>query len=209
MVASLEDHEDFKELFFKQIQVNLENCEDRAAMAFNELYSSWRLLTIPSSATVKEKLTLLIGAAKTNTLRKVLEKKLNTRELPESVEIYLYYEIKLRKPLGLDTAIRSMAHGRMGECDWVNEIELIRSVEQQYQKTLIDFPAFKKIAKEDFSYATKKAKIKAGFQKRREKIEKQELESEEYRLAMDALLDERKNALATLAIDWLDEHLED
>lgn len=86
-------------LFFAQAEVNNAHCRDRAAMALNEVYTAWKILC-PSveEMSVREKLEMLVGVAKTHRLRKELQLLIPSHER-ESVEIYLFYESKLRTEL--------------------------------------------------------------------------------------------------------------
>lgn len=144
----------FKELFFTQISVNNACCEDRAAMALNEIYTSWKI----TFGAGKE---LMTGAAKTLCLRKALANKIKN-EL-ESVEIFLYYEIHLQKRLNLVTAISRMQYGEIGKRSWIDEESLIQDVNQNYFEELYELPIFQKLLLEDSAITTQWEEIDEAF----------------------------------------------
>lgn len=207
MVECINTHQDFKELMMNQIRFNLSNCEDRGFMGFNELYSSWKLHTLPPDATLKEKLTTMISPAKSKTLEDCIAQRLAEKNIPESVEIYLFCELHNRKALDLDMPIKSMLHPEIGDRDFIDHDELVGEVMARYKKTLISFPAFKKLAKQDPVYAQKKAGIKEDFQNQRERLEENIQEGTPNPETQDTLGQKRKDKLEKLALDWLNEHL--
>lgn len=135
LLADLPKKQEFRALFFNQAEANNACCEDRAAMSFNEIYTSWLILC--KGASIK----LLAGVARTLTLRKELQKLIPASER-ESVEIFLYYETKLRMELHLETAIQNMAYSRIGERSWIDEEHLKKVVREKYLYELIDIPVF-------------------------------------------------------------------
>lgn len=80
ILATVIENKDFRETFLAQVQSNNTACEDRAAMAFNEIYTSWRLATMPEDTPLKDKLELMTQGAKTLALRAVLSDKINTEQ---------------------------------------------------------------------------------------------------------------------------------
>jgi hypothetical protein len=80
----------FKELFFNQVEANNEACEDRAAMSLNELFTSWKIICLPKTATLKEKIEIMTQAAKTNSLRNRLNQLIAEEENKKS-------EVKIRE----------------------------------------------------------------------------------------------------------------
>ena len=113
MLLFTTQNKEFKEMFLAQVRDNLEDCEDRAGMAFNELYLSWCLAKLNPNGPMEEKVQLVMRAAKTLALRQRLtilidkHEKASGQILRESTETFLYYEIQLRK---IEFAHRYRAH---------------------------------------------------------------------------------------------------
>ncbi|MFI0436113.1 MAG: leucine-rich repeat domain-containing protein, partial [Parachlamydiaceae bacterium] len=107
ILQSLNESPSFKSLFFDQLSVNLTGCGDRAAMAFNELFLSWKLETLDVNMSEHDTFKLMLRASKTAALRKAIQNAIEKQEakegqlIHESVEIYLYYETQLKKQLDL------------------------------------------------------------------------------------------------------------
>ena len=153
-----EENKEFAELFFSQVEANNECCQDRAAMALNEIYTSWKITTLDKNSSDKEKLELMTRGAKTLALRAAIanyierQQKENKTIERESVEIYLYYETALKEKLNLLSAIDSMAYKAVGKRDWINEEDLINKIEETYLDYLIEFPSFDKMVQSNKSY---------------------------------------------------------
>ena len=139
IVADVIANREFQELFFPQAEVNNACCEDRAAMALNEIYTSWMILCQSGD------LGVMTGAAKTLCLRKELQKLIG--EERESVEIFLYYESTLSKRLKLVTAIEHMTYDTIGKREWIDEA-LVKTVNDHFFDHLFAIPVFQKRAKE-------------------------------------------------------------
>lgn len=156
MLAFTLSNPDFKAMFFAQISSNLSSCEDRAGMAFDEIYLSWRLLSMEEKTPLKEKVELLVRAAKTQALRHALSIKIEDHQKAsgmierESVQIFLYYEIELRQKLDLLKAIDHMKYGEIGQREWIKVDDLVKEVNLTYLQNLVDLPAFSStLAKEE------------------------------------------------------------
>lgn len=137
----------FKELFFAQVQSNNENCMDRAGMAFNEIYTAWKICCMPEETPLKEKLKIMTGAAKVLSLRKEIAKRVPANE-KESVEIYLYFEILLRKRLDLCSAMEEMTYVEIGRRGWIDVEQLVETVNRTFFDELMALPIFERMAKE-------------------------------------------------------------
>ena len=154
MVQSLKELPEFKESFFVQVENDNNSCQDRAAMSFNLLYTAWRMQKLPEASSVKEKLTLIQRAAKTEALRAYIANCIDSQQKKsgslehESVEIYLYYETALKKKLDLLTAIDQMAYGEIGKRDWIKEKSAIQFVEKKYLPFFYKHPSLRKLALE-------------------------------------------------------------
>lgn len=156
ILETLATNESFRDDFFAQAGSNNERCGDRAGMAFNEIFVAWKLATLPANASLQSKIQLMAAVAKTATLRACLQSLLASnqyrRHTPgttlyeESVEAYLYYEIRFKDRLNLVTAINNMGSSGLGPRSWINEQKLINSVNQNYMDHLIEMTAFKPIA---------------------------------------------------------------
>jgi len=220
MLKSLETNQDFKTSFFAQINANLECCQDRAAIALNEIYTSWKLYNLPKDASIQESLIILGKIARTNTLRKRLSTLIDIRQkeknviLNESTEIYLFYETSLREILDLETAVVSRSYGpceRNGECsrDWINEDALIQYVKENYQQELITLPAFEEIAKKDSEYQDHLSAIKLSFEGIQEKLEeeKNEINENDYLSEYEKIKNTLENKIAASKINWLQNNI--
>ena len=149
------EYNTFKASFFNQLSVSLENCQDRAAMTLNTLYTTWKF-ECNRSGSERETLSIMAGLAKTLTLRETVADKITAMEkagadVSESVQIYLYCETKLRKDLKLTTAIENMAYADFTERSVLTPInnkygisidlsEFKKTVERDYPATMKDFP---------------------------------------------------------------------
>ena len=198
ILETLNTNSDFKVSFFNQIDVNLENCQDRAAMSFNEIYTYWLLCTMESNSDLKAKLIILAGLAKTFALRKELAKRIAEKgAVQESVEIYLFYESRLKDRLGLMTAIDHMSYAQIGERDWLSENSLVAAVNEHYMDELIDFPLVQKMMEEenaidDSSIAASSSDTGTkGLHERMEELDdqllKEEINEQEYNACAMAL----------------------
>lgn len=147
----------FKNTFFAQVSANLECCDDRAAMALNEIYVSWELMRPRKAGELSSQAVrqLLEKAGKTLALRKILSQKIAEREKStgspenEGVEIYLYYEIALREKLGLLTAIQSMHYSPVGKRNWIQEDALKQEVEASHLDQVTELPIFEYLIRQD------------------------------------------------------------
>jgi C-terminal novel E3 ligase, LRR-interacting len=213
LTTALED-EAFKEQLINQAEANNSCCEDRSAMAFNEIYVSWKLATL-HHISLKDKLTLLIQAAKTLALRGILQKKIDEQEkktsspLTESVEIFLYYEATLKKELNLLTAIDNMRYSSIGKREWIKEDTLKEEVRNAYISHLVEIPAFTSLAQQEDSF--KKAydlmdeKCREEFEKLGECPALDPLSPEVlgWTSQMGAINEKRKQTSIKIADEWL------
>lgn len=148
----------FKEQFFNQVESNNSNCQDRAAMAFNELYVAWKIDKLPKTSNLKESLELMIQASKTLALRSSLAAQISQYEIDkkietlESVEIFLYYETSLKTKLNLLTAINHMSYAEIGKREWIKEDQLIQDVERNYLNFLVELPCLETLIEKDDSF---------------------------------------------------------
>ena len=142
----------FKERFFNELQVNLENCSDRAAMTLNSLYTTWKLETVSSGQDTAMSLSVLADLSKTYALRDAVANKISENPdggVGESVEIYLYYETALKSKLGLETAVNSMHYASFGKKDWIDEEELTSTVMNNYLDKMTTLVQVENLWKED------------------------------------------------------------
>lgn len=227
MLASLEDYEAFKKAFLIQISVNNENCSDRAAMAFNELFVAWVIHTLNKEASVQTNLNLLMGCARTEALRnnlgaQIVRQQINTGTiLEESVQIYLCYETEYKKELKLVTAIESMHYRQIGKRDWIDLTELKNAVRDNAFACLLKQPSLLTVAEGDTDFIQKRDAITAAFAKKQTKleakfmpdsddekdVEENEAEDEDnskltYLEQSNKLKKDRADALEKLLVDW-------
>ncbi len=173
MLETTQVSPDFKEMFLVQVGQNNTACEDRSAMALNELYTGWKLTTLPEEATLQEKLAILVAGAKTLALRSFLATQITANQgstgtlLQESVEIYLYYETAFALPLRLLSFIRSTRYAEgMGKRPWIDIEELTGAVNSTYLDHLVDLRAFQKIAEANPLFVEERKSLNIGFNER-------------------------------------------
>ena len=213
ILQSLQDPA-FKETFFAQVPVNLEHCGDRAAMALNEIFLAWKLATLPN-ASVREQLSLMVRAAKTNALRAALQQKIDQKEradgapFGESVQVFLYYETELKERLNLLTVISGMLYRSMGKSDWIDEKALVEEVNSTYLDHIVEFPALETFLAKDKDFNAKWEPMADKFVERMEEVEsrKNEMREGDYKAQMDGLKHERELAYKDLARKYIQERV--
>ncbi len=158
IIQAVIDHPSFSETFWDQVRANNACCGDRAAMALNELYTSYMIHTLATDQSLKDQLQIIERTAKTLALRRYLANLIDQKQKSEhrvdgeSVEIFLYYESQLQKDLHLLTAIQNMKYSEIGQRDWIDRKQLIDKVEKSYLDDLVKIPAFLKIIEEDSEF---------------------------------------------------------
>jgi len=149
---------DFPLFFFNQVQSNNESCQDRAAMALNELFTFWKIKTLPGNSSLKEAAPLIAASLKAHALRIVIANALTSESRRESAETYLYYELsvgelyKRRENLHLIaplTLMRQMSYPDIGRREGMEERKLFLQVESCYLDFLLHFPLFETIIEQD------------------------------------------------------------
>ncbi len=210
ILADIKAKQAFHPIFFAQVEANLEACEDRAAMAFNELYVSWKLHTMDPQTPLQEKLRLLEGVAKTLALRSGLTRIMQNQAMQEgreanpreSTEIYLYYETHLREELGLVTAIKHMSHEFIGKRDWIDIETLKSTVQATYLEEVVKLPALENLAEADPQYVERANKVKAEFYKKLEEAAAPTENEGEYLSKMNTIKQEQEKALGDHLKKW-------
>jgi len=197
---------EFKETFFAQISANLERCGDRAAMAFNEIFTAWKLNTA-TELDDRSRLELCIAAAKTNTLRALVAQ---TASGKESVETYLWVEKELKDRLGLLTFSRKCLYviGRMV----VDLDALAIKVEQSWEPALFDMLEHQTKLFADFPSQLSE-EVNAQFHQRLDAIEERQSEgmltSGEYLEAMTEVQKAQVAKLKSVRREWMNSILVD
>ena len=210
IITYAHENQEFKKQFFSQLSVNNSGCQDRAAMNLNELYSTLMLLKLPEDASLEGKLLALSGTARAISLRKAIAKMISEMErstqkgIQESVEVYLYYETKLRERLKLTTLFHTSNYGEMiGNRIWIDEEKLIQMVEEDYLEELVSLPAFLELP--EFRSVWE---MSVAYQALQEEAEKAPGETDS---SYDERLKESKekfeNEKACFAVNWVKEKL--
>lgn len=206
ILATACERPDFRESLVAQAIANNEACQDRSAMALNEIFVEWKIESLEKKASTKEKLQLMAGAARTLALRKALQSMLGARStgLEESVEIYLYYEINLRHKLNLLTAIESMAYANIGKRDWIQETKLFDYVNDTYLEHLVGMKAFENLVKQDSGFNSEWDSVKEKFDQAMEQLEQEKdlVEEGVYLQRFNQLSSDREMTWRKLAIEW-------
>lgn len=225
----------FQERFFALVSDDLAGCGDRAAMLFNNLFLEWKLSTLDANAPKVNQLNLMVSGSKTLTLRQALQTRISEKErelrqevekkfptlsqkeqeekwqIGESVEIYLYYETKLKKSLNLLTFMDTMSYSILGKSDWIDEQELVAEVEKEYIDALNHLPSFITLRDADADFIRRWQTAKTDIDKKTDQIEDQisdgSINDYDYKIAMEHLgkeLDIKKNDVTR---EWLQETL--
>jgi hypothetical protein len=160
MLESLNDCEEFRTYFFDQVSVNTVHCGDRASMAFNELYTHWRVMTLPPATPLRIKLKLLKAFAITCALRKVVQRHLKTNQANEveNSEVFLFCEKELKDRLGLLIAIKTMAHENIGRREFLNFDVLEKETLSTYGAILVETDMIRALIAEDSEFAARVSK---------------------------------------------------
>lgn len=189
----------FRNVFFGQLEANLERCQDRTAMAFNEAYCAWRLHTA-CDLNDRAKLELCSSAAKTAVLRRCLTQEAKGSE---SVETYLWVETRLKQELGLLT-FADEAHYSIGAN--VVDLDAVRAVVESGWRTELYamlesqpnvFPTFP-LALTPALAATMDGKLDAV----ESSMDAGTMTSGEYMEALDELQAEQRRALQNARDRW-------
>lgn len=156
IVADVLEDEGFKQFFLNQAVLSNSKRENFATVSLNEIYTIWKIWFMSEKDLLKDKLKIMLQAAKTIALRNAVE--LNIKEFvdvhelseKETVDVYLYYEILLKEELELLTFIKTVTHNNPRS--WVDTEQLKERVEKTYLDFLIAMPIFHKFAEgtEDF-----------------------------------------------------------
>lgn len=210
MLESLTTSQEFKELFFAQIETNNEGCQDRAAMALNELYTVWAMITSSKKGSIKEDLLFMIKTAKTLALRRILAQKIdnyqkqNKEIVTESVEIYLYYETTLKKELELQTAINQMTYGTIGKQNWIDQKALVKEVNDTYLDDLVGSSIFEKRIEKEETFIQLWTKLEEEYEDTMSKLEPSSFEKEmDYLNSINQLNAEKKQAKSDTMKEWI------
>ena len=234
MLESLHKSPSFKAVFFTQVPLNLEQCGDHAAMAFNELFLAWKLDTLDSQASEKEKLDLIMSASKTAALRCALQNRIQQQEMArkavaelqcemqdiplleemwlveEGVEIYLHYETTLRDRLKLLTFTNQKLYD--GESDWIDEELLIEEVEQNYFEYMLDLQPLIAMRDQDTSYAATWETHYQSFTQEEEKLYQSlmanTIQEKVYKEKVDEVKEKLEAMQRNLTREWLKEKLQ-
>ncbi len=213
------ENDSFKELAFSQMAANNEDCQDRASMALNELYLSWALLSENSNLSEKKQLEMIAKAGKTLALREAIAMQLAGRsDINESVETYLYYEIRLADSLGLLTCIKNMSYATFAK--QLNEAELITYVAEHYLAKAASLPNLDKLLESHEDIQNKLAEIGESALKALEALgnEPTRLKGEtdetfssrslDWQAAAGKIMRDRDQAILQLKIQFLKDKLE-
>jgi hypothetical protein len=206
MLRDLESNKEFREFFFVQVDPNQEGCLDRSAMAFNEIFTFWKLCTVNKSDPIKKRVELLAGLARTTALRGAVAQAISQHQGThgESVETFLYYETHFRSELDLVTAITHMHYKTIGQRSWINEEALKIAVQTNAMRIMVELPAFQKVARESKHYTQAYDRKAKGFAKQMTKLdeERETLKGKEYLNRGKKLMIDQQDALAQVGIDW-------
>jgi len=215
------NNEEFRQLALIQMKANNECCQDRAAMALNELYLCWQICCNCKNLPLNEKLKLIIQAGKTLALRNAIGVQLKEKEIGqgESVEIYLYLESTLAEELGLLTCIKEMSYRIFAQTQ-IKEIsieDLKTFVEEHYLEQAAAIPILDTLIAEDRYSKTKNdiGLIKSRSELRLTELgdmpEKQDKETEEvfqdrylqWASKAGEIMAQRDNAILEVKINYL------
>lgn len=222
ILKTLKINPSFKEDFFSYVAANNTNCEDRAAMALNEIYVLWVIFNLKESeSSFEQKIKILLRAVKTYTFRYYISSwiEANVPESSESVEIFLFYDNLLKEKLELLSPIGVMQFGSIGDkLAQLPEAKVIKDVEASYLENIFKYPALEKLIESDSDFIAMQQEKMDDLTERMESTDKdwndkkntltrntREYYDEEgrYKEQSDALQKEYEGAKKEVAISWL------
>jgi hypothetical protein len=206
ILITVNEKPDFSRDFFSHTETNNIACEDHAGMALNEIYTMWRLVTLDKESSLKDKVKLLIRAAKTHYFRYYLAEWIqkNEPDNKESVEIFLFYEILVKKDLDLLSVLKIMKHKKMGDKrSQLSKRKVIADVNNSYSNSLFSIPDFEKLLEDDSSFQNMWNEQKGLFHKELENLIQKELGSNEFNIENNRIMKKQKEAKKETAVKWL------
>ena len=216
ILSCLKNNEEFKNWFLGQIAINNTACGDRAAMAFIETYTYFLLHNLPEDSSIEDRLKVVRQCARTLLFMEVLSDSISKHEQltknkeRESVEIFLYYSIKLKERLGLVSAIESMFYGTIGKRDWINEKEIVKQVTDKYVDVMERLDMLHHLALEDEEYENEEKEVKSRYDFHLETLDdnRTALTDQQYTNESNSMQQNRETELAQLRRTWLLKQLE-
>lgn len=201
ILASVSSNGEFRESFFAQVNGNLEECADRAAMAFNEIYTAWRCQNPDDGLSLVQGIELYARLAKTLTLRTILQEVCAGRDdLGQSVHIFLKWEVRLRDHLGLITAVQEVRYSGIGIRDWLDEEWIVQEVNKRYQRTLDRLDGFHSyLQRGDPDFRSRYAQLFDHNLSTLEELDRSEMTEQAVREAKDAVMRHFDAEVAQLA----------
>jgi len=194
----------FRDTFFAQVEVNLECCGDRSSMAFNEMYTYWRMTD--KTLRKDDMFSVLCSGARTIALRKaVMKEKITQRS--ESVEVYLWVEVTLKDRLELLTHAKTLKFGIMNGS--VNLDKMVQRVNDTWPHELFDMVDATPLEfKEKNDYPrTLPDDVARQYDVKLDEVEDASangsLDSDRYVAAMNKLKVDRDAELTQLKLAWL------
>lgn len=142
IVGSVGDDK-FLKIVIAIICSNNDSCADRSLMTVNQLYTAHEMYKCDSMMSERENhssnvelLKIFLGAMRVTALQSAIATAINSlRDTAESVEIFLYYEIKLKDVLGLVTFAKTMWYESCG-----NRLDIAK-LAKTTMDTYLDFAA--------------------------------------------------------------------
>jgi hypothetical protein len=152
---------EFKEFVMSNISSNNTDCSDRSGMLLNVLYYGYRIFCFSDEISLADKISLLLSASRTHSLRIGLVNHFSDTNSFESVETFLRNEIAYAKEFKFLTYISSMRYTEVG-------VLFIRSIVKSWVvnpvfENAIQFSFFDKIANSDPEYVAKIDSINEHF----------------------------------------------
>ncbi len=213
MIKALIDSKEFRDFFFVEIANNNERCQDRTAMAYNEIYLAYCLQVERKQLNNKEKLELLVRGARTKALMNVLSQLISEKEreagikIAESVEIYLYYLIHLSCSMDLLLAIRTMHYSEdWGRQQWIEDkMESLKvQVEKMVAQELTKMPLFKHFLKSKNQFQIVWQQITDGSHRSFELLNPATMTEQQYLEAARKVQKDKEQAEKALLKIWAD-----
>lgn len=171
-------------------------------MGFSEVYTQWKLVTARHKPMEKRK-RIVAAAARTLALRRAIAGRVSGNE---SVEVYMYHEAALRKPLNLLTTCRTKSWGSFSQ---LSNSDLIGTVMDTWQPMVMEV-----LDGHPYIFAEYPARLPAArldaLQAAREgheaMFEKGELTAAKYAARMRQCQSEYDEALRACKAAWIREH---
>jgi Leucine-rich repeat (LRR) protein len=190
ILLTMQQSSAFKEAFFARLKTHLGDSGDRAGILFNNIYTDWKLHTIPEGLTNIEKINNLKTIAKTETYRRVFQEMITSYEsthgkLQENqiTYLHLFYEGLYKQEFGLVSAVNTPPDDKIKiDPNIIDKESLKIQVEEKYFDQIARYKALEDLLENHIQYGSE-------YMQRKNNI-LSEAESDDTENAIDATITE-------------------